>query len=79
MLETEKVLLGIVMAARHLHEFHLTIKGHHLDSVGRCIFYLRNLLAGVSIDYSAWINSQRLNQLNLRLGGSKVNNETVPT
>lgn len=63
----QEVLLGIVMAASHLHEFHLTIKGHHLDAVGRCILDLRNLLAGVGIDDSAWIHAQRLNQLNLHL------------
>lgn len=55
------------MIAGHFHQFHFTIKGHHLDPMGRCILYLRNLLAGVGIDDSAWIHAQRLNQLNFRL------------
>lgn len=37
--------------------------------MGRRILDLRDLLAGVGIDNSAWIDSQRLNQLNLRLEG----------
>lgn len=37
--------------------------------MGRRILDLRDLLAGVGIDNSAWIHSQRLNQLNLRLEG----------
>lgn len=55
------------MIAGHFHQFHLAIKSHHLDAMGRRILDLRNLLAGVGIDDSAWIHTQRLNQLNLRL------------
>lgn len=69
------VSLGIVMTAGYFHEFHLAIKGHHLDPMGRCILDLRNLLAGVGIDDSAWIHSQRLNQLNLRLVGDNANSQ----
>lgn len=39
--------------------------------MGRRILDLRDLLAGVGIDNSAWIDSQRLNQLNLRLEGKE--------
>lgn len=53
----QQVLLGVVMAASHFHEFHFTIEGHHLDSVGRCVFDLRNLLARVCVDYPAGIHS----------------------
>lgn len=59
------------MAAGHFHELHLTIKGHHLDAMGRRILDLRNLFAGVGIDDSAGIHSKRLNQLDLRLHRDK--------
>lgn len=62
-----KVLLGVVMTTGHFHKFHFAIKGHHLDPMGTGILDLRNLLAGVGIDDSAWIHAQRLNQLNLHL------------
>lgn len=55
------------MTAGHFHEFHLAVKGHHPHPMGRCILDLRNLLAGVCIDDSAWIHSQRLDQMNLIL------------
>ena len=63
------------MTAGHFHEFHLAIKGHHLDPMSRRILDLRNLLAGVGIDDSAWIHSQRLNQLNLRLAADNTNSQ----
>lgn len=63
------------MTAGHFHEFHLAIKGHHLDPMGRRILDLRNLLAGVGIDDSAWIHSQRLDQLNLGLEGNNANSQ----
>lgn len=72
----QNVSLGIVMTAGHFQEFHLAIKSHHLDPMGRRILDLRNLLAGVGIDNSAWIHSQRLNQLNLHLEGDNANSQT---
>lgn len=65
--QQERVSLGVVVTTGHFHELHLAIKCHHLDPMGRRILDLRDLLAGVGIDNSAWIHSQRLNQLNLRL------------
>lgn len=65
----ERVSLGVVVTTGHFHELHLAIKCHHLDAMGRRILDLRDLLAGVGIDNSAWIDSQRLNQLNFRLEG----------
>lgn len=65
--QRERVLLCVVVTTGHFHELHLAIKCHHLDAMGRRILDLRDLLAGVGIDNSAWIDSQRLNQLNLRL------------
>lgn len=55
------------MAAGHLHELHFTIKCHLLDTMGRGILDLGRLLARVGIDDSARRNTQRLNELNLRL------------
>lgn len=75
MAKKKKDLLGLVMATGHFLEFHLAIKGHHLNPIGRRILYLRNLLAGVGIDDSAWIHSQRLDQLNLRLGSDNTNSQ----
>lgn len=43
--------------------------------MGRRILYLRDLLAGVGVDDSAWFHSQRLNQLNLSLKGDNVNSQ----
>lgn len=69
------------MTTGHFHQLHLAIKRHHLDAMGRCVLDLRDLLAGVGIDNSAWIDSQRLNQLNLRLEGrgEGEQGETMPT
>lgn len=80
----ERVSLGVVVTTGHFHELHLAIKCHHLDAMGRRILDLRDLLAGVGIDNSAWIDSQRLNQLNLRLEGKEGGiggggGETMPT
>lgn len=64
-----KSLLCIIVASGHFHQFHLTVKRHHLDPMGRSILDLRNLLAGIGVDNSAWIHIQRLNQLNFCLNG----------
>lgn len=74
-LKWKEISLGIFMTAGHFHEFHLAIKGHHSDTVGRCVLDLGNLLAGVGIDDSAWIHSQRLNHMNLRLEGDNANRQ----
>lgn len=50
-------LLGVVVAASHFQELHFTIEGHHLDSVSRRVFDLRNLLARVGVDDVAGIHS----------------------
>lgn len=59
--------LGIVMAPRHLHELHFAVERHHLHPVGRGVFDLRHLLAGVRVDDPGRLHAHRLHELNLRL------------
>ena len=55
------------MAIDNLSKLPLIVKGHHLDPIGKGIFELGRLLAGVGIDDPAGFHPKRCHQLNLIL------------